>query len=393
MNRAPPDATSLHSITIPVGGMSCTACSGAVTSALTELDGVSDVSVSLVSRSATISFDPARVGVDALVRAIDDSGYDAVKPEGAGGAVAAEAALERAAREEANHLAKRAGLALALAIVAMVVSMPLMSSGSAHEPCHECEKGMDPLMGAVTGVLDAPLRAALPWLYKAPPEALGLALAFITTIVLGVLGRHFFVRAARALKRRTADMNTLVALGAGTATLYSLAAWLVPSFFFEHGLRPDAYWEAAVFIVALVMVGQALEARARARASRAIDHLVSMQPARALLEENGTATEVALETVRAGDVLVVRPGERVPVDGVIVSGTSALDESLLTGESMPVTRGEGDVARGGALNGDGALRIRATGTARESALARIVHLLAEAQRSRAPIQDMADRVA
>jgi Cu+-exporting ATPase len=187
-------------------------------------------------------------------------------------------------------------------------------------------------------------------------------------------------------------MNTLIAVGTGAAFAYSVAATVAPGFFARRGVAPDVYYEAVVLILALVLVGNALEARAKGRTSAALRALASLRPKTARVVRDGSEVDVPLEEVRVGDAVLARPGERIPVDGDVVSGSSAVDESMLTGESLPVSKGPGDRVFGGTLNGTGSLEYKATRVGADSALGRIVALMRDAQASRAPIQRVADRV-
>jgi Cu+-exporting ATPase len=391
-------------VTFPVEGMTCAACSANVRSALEELEGVVDANVSLVTHEATVRYDPERVAVEALVRAVNDSGYEASLPAFDPGAVAAQRALEEAEDAAARALTRKARVSVVLAAIAMVVSMPLMSASAEGHAGHD--ESLDPLSAFVMDHVDPVLRGLVPPLYAAPREALLALLLAMTFVVLGWAGRGFFVKAISGARRGQSDMSTLVALGSGAAFAYSLAATLAPSFFARHGLRADAYYEASIAIVALVLYGQSLEARARLRTTAALKGLVALQPATALLVDDGSddgsddeapttserTREVALGQVRVGERVLVRPGARVPVDGVVVRGASAVDESMLTGEPLPVDKREGDRVSGGTLNGSGALVVRASAVGERSVLAGIVRLVRAAQRDRAPIQDLADRV-
>jgi Cu+-exporting ATPase len=187
-------------------------------------------------------------------------------------------------------------------------------------------------------------------------------------------------------------MNTLVAVGTGAAFLYSVAATVAPGFFLARGVAPDVYYEAVVFIISLILLGNALEARAKRQTSSALRALVHLQPKTARVVRDGVEADVPVEEVRAGDVVVVRPGERVPVDGEVVAGSSAVDESMLTGESLPVKKEPGDRVIGATINKTGAFRLRATTLGADSMLAQIVRLMRDAQGSRAPIQRLADRI-
>ena len=218
----------------------------------------------------------------------------------------------------------------------------------------------------------------------------------LSTPVVLWAGWPFFVRGARSLRSGHWNMFTLIALGVGAAWLYSVAAFFLPQLFPAnmkgHG-GVDLYFEAAAVIVVLVLVGQVLELRARARTSSAIKALLNLSPPTAIRLDGSTEVEIALAAVHAGDRLRVRPGARVPVDGVIEEGVSAVDESMITGESLPVEKMQGDRVTGGTINGTGGFVLRADKVGADSLLARIVHLVADAQRSRAPVQGLVDRVA
>jgi Cu+-exporting ATPase len=187
-------------------------------------------------------------------------------------------------------------------------------------------------------------------------------------------------------------MNTLVALGTGAAFLYSAAGTIAPGFFLAHGIAPDVYFEAAILIVGLVLTGNALESRAKGQTATALRKLVQLQPKTATVFRNGKEVDLPVESIQEGDTILVRPGERIPTDGKVISGKSAVDESMLTGESLSVEKVAEDRVIGGSLNQNGSLRYRAESLGAGSTLAQIVRLLREAQGSRAPIQRIADRI-
>jgi Cu+-exporting ATPase len=210
-------------------------------------------------------------------------------------------------------------------------------------------------------------------------------------------GSRFYTGAWKVGRHGSADMNTLIAVGTGAAFLYSVLATVAPGFFVSRGLSPDVYYEAVVLILAFILAGNALEARAKSRTAAALRGLIDLQPKTARVVPEGNTgdeqgTDIPVEQVRGGDTVLVRPGERVPVDGEVLSGSSAVDESMLTGESMPVEKGPGDRVIGGTINRTGAFRYRATTLGADSVLARIVQLMRDAQGSRAPIQKLADRI-
>jgi len=370
-------------VTIPVSGMTCAACSGRVQRALEKESGVASAAVNLMTRNATVSYDPAVTTPDRIVETIRNTGYGAELARPDQTAFAEQEAQDRAQAEEFGELRRKAAVSFAVAALAMVVSMPLMSA-SGH--------AADPFMRWTTHWLDPILRAVFPWLYRVPAAALSYGLLALTLGVMGWAGRHFYTRAWAAFRHHSADMNTLVAVGTGAAFLYSVVATVAPGFFLSRGVNPDVYYEAVAFIIALILMGNALEARAKRQTSSALRALVQLQPKTARILRGGAETDVPVDEVRAGDVVLVRPGERVPVDGEVVDGSSAVDESMLTGESLPVPKEPGDRVIGATINRTGSFSYRATTLGSDSVLARIVRLMREAQGTRAPIQRLADRI-
>ncbi|HEY1381656.1 MAG TPA: heavy metal translocating P-type ATPase [Gemmataceae bacterium] len=370
-------------ITIPVSGMSCAACQAHVQRALQKHPGVGDAAVNLMTQEATVAYDPAAVTPEALVEAIRATGYGAELPAAEDDDPEARA---RANRDEYLSLRRRAVVSIVAGVVAMVLSMPLMTAHAHAGPT------ADPFMRWVMEALTPALRRVLPWLYAVEPQILSYTLLVLTVAVMAWAGRQFYVRAWQAVRHGAADMNVLIAVGTGAAFLFSAAATLAPGFFVSRGVAPDVYYEAVVFIIALMLVGKTLEARAKGRTSAALRRLIALQPPTARVVRGAEEVDVPLRAVRPGDTIAVRPGERIPVDGEIVTGASRVDESMLTGEPMPVAKGPGDTVVGGTVNTTGAFRFRATAVGADSVLARIVRLMRQAQGSRAPIQNLADRV-
>ncbi|MBX6366121.1 MAG: heavy metal translocating P-type ATPase, partial [Gemmatimonadetes bacterium] len=385
--RDAPGARTEATITLPVGGMTCAACQARVQRALERSPGVATAVVNLMMANATVAYDPGVVSPEALVEVVRKAGYESELPAPERTAIEEEAERERAQAAEYRSLRRKAVAALAAAAVAMVLSMPVMAAAA-----HGGAGGADPFMHWAMRVLDPVLARALPWLYAVPARGLSLVLLVLTTAVMAGAGRDFYTRAWAAFRHRAADMNTLIAVGTGAAYLFSVVATLAPSFFTSRGVAPDVYYEAVVTILALILVGRTLEARAKRRTSAALRGLASLQPPTARIVRDGAEVDVPVERVRAGDVVLVRPGERVPVDGEVVAGASAVDESMLTGESMPVPKRPGDRVIGGTLNLNGSFRYRATAVGEASVLARIVRLMRDAQGSRAPVQALADRI-
>ena len=335
--------------------MHCASCVARVEGALQKLPGVVTASVNIGSDEAVVDFLPGAVSVTDLASAIESAGDYHVRPVTEANPVDA----EREGRlRQFRSLRNKVIIGSLLSLVIMSISMPKLFPPAA--------------------LLPVPMRHFLLWV--------------LTTPVLAWAGRGFFKGAWSGLRHRTADMNTLVAVGTGSAYLYSVAATLFPTWLGRGG-EVHVYFDSAAMIITLVLLGKMLEARAKARASDAIRKLLDLAPKTARVVRDGVELEISLEAVKVGDVVVVRPGERVPVDGVILDGHSSLDESMLTGESMPVQKGVGDEVIGATLNQAGLFRFEARRVGRDTVLAQIVKLVREAQGSKAPVQRLVDRVA
>jgi P-type Cu+ transporter len=339
------------SITFPVAGMTCAACQSRVQRALAAEPGVIEASVNLVTKSAAVRYDAAAVSPARLVEAVRATGYEAELPAVGESHSHAAARHEHAEGLETRELTIKAVVSVLAGIAAMGMSMFSMGSQGAN-----------------------------------------YALLALSTGILVWAGRDIYRRALLAARHRSADMNTLVALGTGSAFIYSLIATVAPSLFARNGIAPNVYYEAVIFIIGLVLAGRAIEARATRKTSDALRRLVTLLPPTARVEQNGAWVEKSLDDVRTGEMVLIRPGERIPVDGVLVDGESEVDESMLTGEPLPVAKTVGETVVGGTVNTTGSFRYRATSVGAESVLARIVGLMRDAQSSRAPIQRLADRV-
>jgi Cu+-exporting ATPase len=340
---AAPTAGTVERVDLPVSGMSCAACAGSIENQLTATAGVTRAHVNFATSTATVEFDPARAAVHNLVDAIEELGYGVPQP--AAGEDTGEDVEEQARQREYAALKRR--LWLAAAFAAPVAAL-----------------GMGP------GLMHV---AAMTWIQLA-----------LTTPVLFYAGAPFYQGAWTALRHRSANMNTLIALGTGAAFLYSLAQTLLG----QH----EVYYEAAAVIVTLILLGRVLEARARGKASEAIRHLRELQPKTARVVRGGAELDVPIEQVRVGDMVVVRPGEKIPVDGAVREGNSAVDESMLTGESMPLDKKTGDAVYGGTINRSGSLRFEARQVGGATALQQMIELVRQAQGSRAPVARLADVV-
>jgi Cu+-exporting ATPase len=356
-------------VSFPVEGMTCASCVNRITRFLRKVDGVEEANVNLAAESATVRFDPTRVRIDDLAGAVEAAGYIARLEQAATAghdADVAEAAQARSERDAsaAKHLA---GLRRRL-IVSTVLTLPIL--------------------GGLARMTIAPW---LPAILSDPLFQLALA-----TPVQFWAGWPFYAGAWTALRHRAADMNTLIAVGTSAAYLYSVAAILFPSFFEAAGLAGEAgvplYFDTATAIITLILLGRYLEARARLHTSDAIRKLIGLAPRTARVLRGGVEADVPIAEVRVGDVVRVRPGESIAVDGVVVDGASGVDESMITGESLPVSKRSDDLVIGGTLNTTGTLTFRATRVGSDTVLAKIIRLVSEAQGSRAPIQRLADVV-
>ncbi|MGH9597029.1 MAG: heavy metal translocating P-type ATPase, partial [Edaphobacter sp.] len=380
-----PDLTAR--VMIPVTGMTCAACQSFIQRTLTGQPGVKDANVNLMLNHATVTFDPGITSTSTLVDTIRSTGYGAEAPSEKASVFAEQEEHDEEQLREYKQLRLKAVVSLIAGTFAMVLSMPLMSAGPVG-----MERMKDPLMNWNLRVLDPVLRRMLPWMYQVSGNAIRWFLFALAAFVLGWAGRRFYTKSWSALLNKTADMNTLVALGTGAAFLYSAASTIAPEFFVAHGIAPDVYFEAAILIVGLVLTGNALESRAKAQTVSALRKLVQLQPKTATVLRNGEERTLPLESIEEGDVILVRPGDRVPTDGTVISGKSSVDESMLTGESLPVEKLTQSRVIGGTINRQGSLEYRATSLGAGSTLAQIVRLLREAQGSRAPIQRIADRI-
>ena len=371
-------------VELDVRGMTCASCQAHVQRSLQAVPGVAEAKVDLVAGSATVRFRGTETDAGALLAAVHDAGYEASERQPDVDVAERERQREQELAGEARHGFIASALVLALGAVAMVASMPLMSHGE--------HASADPLLGWVMGVLDPALRRGVPWLYQIDPDLLGFGLAALTASAMSFGGRHIYRSGLAAVRHGSANMHTLVALGTGAAFVWSLAAVSAPGWFEARGIARDVYFEAALMILGFVLLGGALEARAKGRTTADLRALLDLSPKRARVLRDGKELDVDVAEVRVGDTVVLRPGERVPVDGEVVDGTSSLDESMLTGESMPVAKAAGDNVFGGTQNARGSLRYRATALGSNGVLARIARVMQAARASTAPMQSLGDRI-
>jgi Cu+-exporting ATPase len=335
--------------------MTCAACQHHVEEALRSTAGVAEARVDLMAHRARITFDPAIAPPEKLIAAIRHAGYDAVLPH---------PGAAPAAREAETTAARKASALIAAGAVAMLLAMPL-------------EMPM--------GRLDHAVMRALPWLYSAPPNLLRWLLLILTAILVPWAGAGIFVNAYRGLRHGATNMNTLVSLGSGVAFAYSAYATVLPA------PGRQVYYDAVLLILGFLLLGKALEVRAKHRALAALDSLSRMKPVTARRVIDGVETLVPLDEIRPGDHVLILPGERFPVDAVVIEGRTTVDESMLTGESIPLARGPGGRVLAGSLNYDGAVTCGAESLGESTVLAQITRLVEQAQSSRAPMERLADR--
>ena len=350
--EARPD--DLKRLDLRVTGMSCASCAANVERALKRVAGVRAANVNLATSRATVMFDPRRVDAGRIVRAVRDAGYDVPDPDGDPERRGGEALR---ADEEYRTLKTSVIWGGALALVVFLGSM----------------------------------RHWFPWMPGVLQNSWVLW-ALATPVQFG-LGRRFYKGAWGALRHRSADMNTLVAVGTTAAYLFSAVATAVPGLLRSAEVEPQVYFDTSAVIIVLVLFGRMLESRAKGRTSDAIRKLMGLHPRTARILDAAGEREVPVEEVRVGDVLVVRPGEQIPVDGTVLEGRSSIDESMITGESLPADKGPGDAVIGATLNKWGSFRFRAAKVGEDTALAKIIRLVQDAQGTKAPIQRLADVIA
>jgi len=352
--------------------------------ALRRVPGVVRAAANQATETVTVDYIPGATTAEALEQAVEQAGFRVAAP------IAAEDPLERerlAREREVRALTWKFTLAAAVTVVSMLGSMLLM----AHD-ADATLKQVD-LLGRLLMPVALRFQAALAGRGALDPQWIKIGLAVLTLPVVVWSGGRFYRGAWSGFKHRTADMNTLIAVGTGAAYLYSLVATFAPSVLTGAGHSADVYYESVSAIIALILLGRLLEARAKGRTSEAIRRLAGLRPHAAHVVREGKESDIAVEAVVPGDLVIVKPGERIPVDGIVTEGASAVNESMLTGEPMPVAKKIGDEVIGATLNTTGSVTFRATRVGKDSALGQIVQLVEDAQATKAPIQQLADRVA
>ncbi len=352
-----------QTISLRLSGMSCAACANAVSAAIQSVPGVLSCQVNFATQNAIVEFDPQSTQVPQICKAVEAAGYGATLRQPLGQSLGLDANsivdLEQY-QAIAQKLQQRVWFASFMSSLLVIGALPMMTGLPIPVIPHELHH---------------------PWLQWA-----------LTTPVVAWCGGSFFKTAWKQLKHRAATMDTLVAIGTGSAYVYSLAVTIAPTLFSAPGRPAEVYYEAAAVVITLILWGRLLEHRAKLKTSDALRQLVGLQPKTATVIRVGETLVIPVAEVESGDWVWVRPGEKVPVDGVIVEGASTLDESMVTGESEPVVKQVGDTVIGATLNQTGSFKFQATHVGQDSFLAQMIRLVQAAQSSKAPIQRLADQI-
>ena len=351
--------SSLNQETLHLEGMGCAACAATIETVLNKVSGVKKCNVNFALERATVDYDGQVTNLGNIQAAISKAGYksDVLEAEKN---QKTEDSEDKKRDEKQQELTQKVIVSGVVSLIVIFGGLPMMTGLSIAFIPH--------------------------WLHNAWLQL------FLSIPVVFWCGQGFYIGAIKALKRRTSDMNTLVALGTGAAFIYSLFATFFPQFFRSQGLNADVYYEAAVVIITLILLGRLLETRARSKTSEAIRNLMGLQAKKARVIRQGEAVDIAVEDVVIGDLVLVRPGEKIPVVGVLIEGQSTLDESMITGESIPVEKQAGDEVIGATINKTGSFTFEAKTVGKDTTLSQIIKLVQEAQNSKAPIQKIADKV-
>ncbi|WP_193195875.1 heavy metal translocating P-type ATPase [Nostoc sp. MG11] len=349
----------MDTLTLKLRGMSCASCANNIEKAIRSVSGVIDCNVNFGAEQATINYDRKRTNLEKIQAAIDAAGYSSYSLQEE--MLSGEDDIEKATRQaEQRQLILKVVVGSVISILLFVGSLPMMTG--LHLPL-------------IPGFLHDP------WVQL-----------LLTTPIQFWCGGSFYRNGWKAFKRHTATMDTLIALGTSAAYLYSLVVTIFPGFFIAQGLMPHVYYEVAAIVITLILVGRLLENRAKGQTSEAIRKLIGLQARDARVIRDGVEMDVPIAEVRINDVILVRPGEKIPVDGQVIAGASTVDEAMVTGESLPVSKQPGDEVIGATINKTGSFQFRVTRVGKDTFLAQIVKLVQQAQGSKAPIQRLADQV-
>lgn len=347
----------MEKITMKLRGMHCASCASSIETMTRSLDGVASSNVNFAIEQIAIDYNPQKTSPDAIKKAIANLGYEAFLPDLSADVQDVD---QKARLTESQNLTNKVRLGGAIGTILVIGSLPMMTG------------------------LNIPF---IPdWLHN---SWLQLCLALPVQIWCG---SSFYIGAWKAFKNHTATMDTLIALGTIAAFSYSITVTLNPNFFISQGLQPEVYYEVSVVVITLILLGKLFENRAKGETSEAIRKLMGLQPKTARVLRDGQEYDISTEEVLIGDVVLVRPGEKIPVDGEAIAGNSTVDESMVTGESIPIEKKIGDRVIGATMNRTGSLQVKASHVGKDTVLAQIVQLVQQAQGSKAPIQRLADQV-
>ncbi len=342
------DTAAMVKKTFPVTGMTCASCVLSVETKLKTQKGVKNAAVNLANNSATVEYDPSEAHIEDFKKAVHAIGYDLIVDDSPG----AKHTMEHHQHVNYKSLKRRT-------LLSILFSIPLVFIGMFF--------------------MHMPYANYIMWLLATP--------------VVVLFGRQFFIGAWKQAKHRTANMDTLIAMGTGIAYVFSVFNTLYPAFWHRHGLHADVYFEAAAVVITFILIGKVLEERAKGNTSAAIKKLMGLQPDEVTCVYGGYNLKMPLAQVKVGDILLVKPGERVPVDGELIEGSSYIDESMISGEPVPVLKEKGDNVIAGTINQKGSFQFRAQKVGADTMLARIIKMVEEAQGSKAPVQKLVDKIA
>ncbi|MEM9926845.1 MAG: heavy metal translocating P-type ATPase [Cyanobacteria bacterium P01_D01_bin.50] len=347
-------------LTLKLRGMSCASCASNIEKIINSVSGVIECNVNFSAEQATVKYNPQKTDLKQIQDAVDAAGYSAT-PMQSQVAIALEDEEDKATRlASSRDLIRKLMCGGLISIILVFGSLPMMTG------------------------LELPFIP--PWLHN---YWLQLAL---TIPVQFWCGYGFYIGAWKALKRRSSTMDSLIALGTSAAFFYSLFATIFPNLFSDRNLQAQVYYETSVVVITLILLGKLFESRAKGQTSEAIRKLIGLQARDARVIRNGKEVDIPIQEVELGDIIIVRPGEKIPVDGTVIAGTSTIDEAMVTGESLPAKKQSGDEVIGATINKTGSFKFRATRVGKDTVLSQIVQLVRQAQGSKAPIQRLADKV-
>ena len=345
----------MSKVTLSLSGMHCASCANSIQSATRSISGVASSNVNFATEEVAVEFDEKKTSASAIQKVIKDIGYEAILPDQIDGDREKNVRLS-----EMQDLTRKVWIGGVIGVILVIGSLPMMTG------------------------LQIPLIPE--WLHN---RWFQLAIALPVQLWCG---SSFYIGAWKAFKNHTATMDTLIALGTLAAFSYSITVTLNPTFFIAQGLQPEVYYEVSVIVITLILLGKLFENRAKGETSDAIRKLIGLQAKTARVLRDGQESDIPIEDVLINDIVLVRPGEKIPVDGEAIAGNSTVDESMVTGESIPIEKKVGDRVIGATMNKSGSLQIRASHIGKDSVLSQIVQLVKDAQGSKAPIQRLADQV-